>query len=253
MTGDLPKTDQVSQEERDRAEEYRRERQKREAIKAGVDAIDPSKHIEWLLNNEELMVRAAIAGGATTDELPDFIREYRESLNDVSLGSEYDDPHALHIMNRVIKEIESICTKFRIPLRNGVVFGVTPGFGLVANQSPVMTTDASMIGLSLPFFNFCNAVAKATAKSLVYSKHGNNWIVDNRPSSIQAKLQAEPDILRLWIELLEVFGASRHPPDLSTPTFTPIEGTIRTQLLRSIELFSIAHEYGHHVLKHGVV
>ena len=89
-------------------------------------------------------------------------------------------------MNRVVKEIEDICRKGQIPIRDGVVFGVTPSFGVIASQMPVLTTDVSILGFSIPFFVFGNAITKAMAKTLVYLRLDDGKLaVDNRPSSIR--------------------------------------------------------------------
>lgn len=242
-----------SKENRRVADLYRRERQKSEAESLGIEPIDPVAHIEWLEKNQEMLAKAARAGGATEAEVPEFIKSYRESMRDDPVGSEYDDPHAINIINRVVLNIEAICKRAAIPTREGVVFGVTPSFGAVANQSPVLTTDASIIGLSIPFFVFCAAITKAMAKTLVYTRKDALLFVDNRPTSVSAKLISEPHVVEFWTRILRDFGGNVWPPNLEEPSLNADEGTIRTDLLTGVELFSIAHEYGHHVLKHGVV
>lgn len=199
------------------------------------------------------MEQAAQAGGATDDELPGFIQEYKDSIAAVALASEYDDPHALHIMARVLKEIEEICRINAIPIKNGMVFGVTPTSMLIASQMPVLTTDASILGLSIPFFVFCNAIANAMAKTLVYFQYEGRVAVDNRPDSIRQKLREEPDTVRIWVDIFRDFGGNVWPTNLSQPSLSKDEGTIRTLLLQAVELFSIGHEFGHHVLAHGLV
>lgn len=123
-------------------------------------------------------------------------------MRDDPAGSEYDDPHAINIINRVVTNIEEICKRAAIPTREGVVFGVTPSFGAIANQSPVLTTDASIISLSIPFFVFCAAITKAMAKTLVYAKHDGYLLVDNRPDFVRAKLRSEPLIVEFWMRIL---------------------------------------------------
>jgi len=243
----------TNDEERRVAEDYRRQRQASEAQKNGVPPIQPERHVQWLLDNPQVLEQAAKAGGATEDELPGFIQEYKDSIATIALASEYDDPHALHIMARVLREIEEICRKNEIPIKNGMVFGVTPTPLLIATQMPVLTTDASILGLSLPFFVFCNAIAKAMAKTLVYFQHENRVAVDNRPDSIRRKLDEEPYIIQIWVDIFRDFGGNVWPINFIEPSLGKEEGTIRTLLLQAVELFSIGHEYGHHVLAHGLV
>lgn len=58
------------------ADLYRRERQKSEAKKLGIDPIAPVAHVEWLEKNEDMLAEAARAGGASEAEVPDFIKSY---------------------------------------------------------------------------------------------------------------------------------------------------------------------------------
>jgi hypothetical protein len=87
----------------------------------------------------------------------------------------------------------------------------------------------------------------------VHSKVDGHLLVDNRPDVIRAKLRSEPVVVAFWTRILRDFGGNVWPPDFEEPPLSADEGTIRADLLTGVELFSIAHEYGHHVLKHGVV
>jgi hypothetical protein len=241
--------DEGTGEERRIAEEYRRDRQKREAEQLGIPPIDQRA----LRGTDELLASAAISGGAKESEVPGFIKTYKDSMRDDPVGSEYDDLHAINIINRVLKQVEGICKRSGIPVRSGVAFGVTPSFGIIANQATVMATDASMLGLSIPFFVFCAAITKAMAKTLVYFKIEGQLAVDNRPEDVRQKLQSEPEIIQLWTRIFRDFGRGIWPPDLEEPGLNPSEAVIRSLLIQAVELFAIGHEYGHHSLKHGVV
>ncbi|MFZ5733649.1 MAG: hypothetical protein ACOY4O_13000 [Pseudomonadota bacterium] len=236
------------------AEDYRRQRQEAEAKKNGIDPVDPALHEQWVANNRALLEQAARAGGASEAEIPEYIDYYLNALKDIPSGSPYDDPHALHIINRIVNEVERICRKHNLPVGDGVVFGVTPTFELHASQMPVLETEASILGLSIPFFVFCNAITKAMAKTLTYIPVGASLQIDNSVASAEQKLRLNPDVVELWVEIFSEFGANRFPPALS-----PIisrwqdEAIARKQMMDAVELFAIAHEYGHHSLNHGRV
>jgi hypothetical protein len=104
--------------------------------------------------------------------------------------------------------------------------------------------------VSLPFITFCNQISKAMARTLVYEP-GAMIRVSNDAVEVKAKLRSTLELVLEWSGILTHYAAFGWPPPKLTPPPEKIAHITRVFILRAIEWFSIAHEYGHHVMKHG--
>jgi hypothetical protein len=116
----------------------------------------------------------------------------------------------------------------------------------------VLTTEVSILNVSAPFIIFCNLVSKAMARTLIHEP-GKMVRVCNDPSMIKANLQSSPQLRAEWSRILVHYAAFGWPPQGLTPVPEPIAQVTRILILRAIEWFALAHEYGHHVMKHAEV
>lgn len=234
------------------AENYRAQRQQSDAAKAGIEPISPEERRAWLIENRDLIESAARSGGASTpEEIQDWVSYYENEIHSTPNGTAYDDLNALHILGRVIGEIELACKQKKVPIREGVTFGVTPTFELQASLMPVMLREASIMGLSIPLFVFGNVITKAMAKTLLHLEIDGKPAVDNNAAKAWERLEADPKLVTMWVDIFREFGRNAFPPELSNIQLSKEEHLTRTLLLTSVERFVIAHEYGHHVFKHG--
>jgi hypothetical protein len=200
----------------------------------------------------DLRGSVAKASGAAEGSEAAVIEEYKQALLNTSEGSPLDDIHARHILERIIGEIEEACREHRIPIRSGVVYGVAPELGLRISQSAVLKTQASIIDVSIHFITFCNMIAKTLARSLPQHPAGPQLKVSNDPSEVRMLLQQSPDLVTEWAHIFSSYAElGRPPPGIHLITDTATQA-VRYMLLRAVELFALAHEYGHHVMMHGV-
>jgi hypothetical protein len=69
---------------------------------------------------------------------------------------------------------------------------------------------------------------------------------------VGTKLQSSPSLISEWSSILTHYAAFGWPPPKLTPPPDEIAQITRILILNAIEWFSIGHEYGHHVMKHGL-
>ena len=234
------------------AEDYRRQKQAVLAEKIGIGPKTRDEQLQWMEDNKEQVVAIVRAMAGPIGDEAAILEEYKRALITTSRGSAFDDINARQILERIIGEIERACLDRGIPIREGVVFGIAPEFGLRLSQSPVFETKSSIIEATIPFLAFCNLVSKAMARTLPQSPRGGAVAVCNQPSEVRAWLEASPDLVAEWTRVIGCYAELGVPP----PGITLIQDhgiqAIRVMLLRAIEIFVLAHEYGHHVLEHGI-
>jgi hypothetical protein len=95
-------------------------------------------------------------------------------------------------------------------------------------------------------------IAKTLARSLPQHPAGPQLKVSNDPSEVRMLLQQSPDLVTEWAHIFSSYAElGRPPPGIHLITDTATQA-VRYMLLRAVELFALAHEYGHHVMMHGV-
>jgi hypothetical protein len=238
------------EEERRAAEDFRRQLQERSL----GDSPHPSaaEQFRWLNENDKLLERIARVnwGSASGEGLTPA--QFKEELATVPLPSPHDEPFTHSIVHQLSQQIEGVCQEWRIPLRSGVAYGSNPILDVASPfQVGVPLTDASVISLSTGFIMFCNSISTMFALSLPHERDGDRLKVSFSPEIVLARLDLDAGLRSGWEKVISdyAFGLGPLSGDNRDVHF-PASFT-RMQLLSSMERFSLAHEYGHHVGRHG--
>ena len=229
------------------AEDYRAQRQIVDARASGFEAMTPERFFSWTEENRSKLEKIARENGAEEAEVEAIVTEYLDTLKALPIGARFDDLNVTLILTDVIRRIEAICSDGKIPIRDGVAYGVAPRLGLEASQLAVMGTRASIITVSQGFPIFCNMVSKAVALSLVKKGDQVSW----DPVEVRQRLEEHPEIGIFWVQILTAYAIDGWPPDTAAPPLDMVQQFTRLLTLRAMELFAVAHEYGHHIFEHG--
>ena len=239
-------------EARATAENYRHQRQAAEARANGFDALTREEYLTWTETHDAELIEIARRGGLNSEEAREAVDEYKSRIRTAVPGAPFDDTNIQLIVQGVVHEIESICRLGLIPIRDGVVHGVSPQLGLRASQMQVLGTKASIISVTLPFIPFINLVSKTFALCLPLYDDPTASVVCNDPAKVAAYIREHPILMRYWIRMLRSYAVEGWLPPRPLPQVNGIlQSVVRIQLLKAMELFAIAHEYGHHALRHG--
>jgi hypothetical protein len=213
--------------------------------------------------NATLVERDLAIANASTRKLEDIIEAYGlpsefsaqlksryvENLKSAPQTSPGVDPHAEWILDNLRKRIEAACDKVPSLGARSVVTGIEPTLGVFASRMGVIMTDTSVVTVGSQVFRFCNVVSKALVQTVMVDPLG--WDNLDDTESMRMRLRARPDVLTYWFQVIASFsmlGTSVYVPFKIPPA--PLLG-LRMEILEALEVFAIAHEYAHHILKHG--
>ena len=110
-------------------------------------------------------------------------------------------------------------------------------------------TNASIVTVGSQMFRFCNVVAKAVAQTISVCPSSWDNLTDTRDA--RASLRSRSDVLSYWVQIFASFGILG--TSIGARFMVPPKeiGVLRGQILESLEIFMVAHEYAHHILRHG--
>jgi hypothetical protein len=244
----------LSTDDKQAAEDYRRQRQAASAKITGYKPMTLDEQVKWTEENQETLLKLIRGAGPPRQDEQHILENYKQTILGTSAGSRFDDVNGRGIVERVIREVEEVCLEHGLPTYAGVVYGTDALLGLGIGQRAVLETEASIIEVSVHFLSFSNGLAKLLARTIPYHQVDDDQILVRQDiAAIRNILRNDIDLVHDWSEALASFAAvGVQPQGPSVPLNEP-QNAIRHLLLRAIELFAIGHEYGHHSMRHGRV
>jgi hypothetical protein len=241
--------DSKKQKEREAAESYRKQLQERS--KEGFEPLGREDRLQWVDERGELLAEIANASWGSVHDPGLLLAEFKKGLDSTPLPSPYDDPLTHTVVRLRCEEIEEACRGLEIPLRSGVAFGSTSSLRPDAELHPVPLTGASVVSLSSGFITFCSHISKAFSLSLLHEVDRQEIKVSCNPKLVLARIGESEDLKMYWMRLFGSYAFGSGPLDFEHRIVPYPASVTREQLLVSMERFSLAHEYGHHIAEHG--
>lgn len=146
--------------------------------------------------------------------------------------------------------VEAVMERLGYESQSRVARGVEPRVGPYAAKTNVIMTEESIVTVGAFLFRYCGLVARAFARTLRL----NPWLWE--PDSYDGKaaerlLASNPGLMLYWMRIYTSFALSGTHILVPYLPSTIEEVMLMEQVARAMEIFAIAHEYGHHHLDHG--
>jgi hypothetical protein len=151
---------------------------------------------------------------------------------------------------RLCDDVEAAMDRLKFDSHAKVARGVEPRAWAYAAKVNVVLTDQSIITVSAFLFRFCGLIARAFTRTLLLDPHcWDEKRFDQR--FIVRHLLEEREILLYWMRIYLSFAVTGTHALVPFKPARPHELLLFEQIARAMELFVIAHEYGHHHHGHG--
>ncbi len=151
----VAKGERTEHEEKQAAEDYRRQLQER--LAGGGEFPSREERLHWVNENESLFREFADAAWGAHSRLS--FSDLKNRLESAYLPSPNDDPLTHSLMQMLCEQIEGACKALGVSLGSGIAYGATPALEIAAERYAVPLTDASVVSLSSGFITFCSHVS----------------------------------------------------------------------------------------------
>jgi hypothetical protein len=171
------------------------------------------------------------------------ITEYLAKYGNVQPPTPYEDPNFYAVLLEMSDSIEEALKSHTLPTPPSLLLGTLPTGTINASAFTVPKTLERIIIFERDLFDFAFQMSKITASVFPPIDLGRGWF--STEIDLDLAVKARPDILDQVNRILHaylVLGDSRKAPSYAIDNSRLMTATL---LLRSLELFALAHEYGH--------
>jgi hypothetical protein len=180
----------------------------------------------------------------------EVISKQRPILAHVSETNPGINPTIEPIFDRLCDDVEAAMDRLKLESHARVARGIEPRAWAYASKTNVILTDESIITVSAFLFRFCGLVARAFTRTLLLEPDcWDGKAFDDR--QIKMHLSERVDLIQYWMSIYTSFSLTGTHVFTAFKPSRPHELILFEQIARSMEIFVIAHEYGHHHYAHG--
>lgn len=201
-------------------------------------------------HEEEKIRRGMAASGWLEGQIDALVAEEGARIRSAAVTSPNVNPHVEVAFGRLCTDVETAMARLGHSSHLRVGRGVEPRIGPVASMTNVIMTDEAVVTVGAFFFRYCGLIARAFARSLRLD--AEFWESRDWDSAAAVRLMArEAWLMDYWFQIQLSYAATgTHVLTPYVPS-TPQEVALMEMVARAMEIFAIAHEYGHHHLDHG--
>jgi hypothetical protein len=229
-------------------------------------------HLEAL--QHLIRIRARVANDAVAQQLAinKRLAGNVHQLDDIgqkvldAIMANQTEPHRSHeiVFSKISLAVEAACQGLGLDLQKGVVRGVLPIRGLGAFSSDFYGTGIAIVGIDGSLVPFTGMLTDLFVDTFEYEETIDDLGIVPNPARCPERLtggktiletasdarEGRDSLIHYWERFFLHFAGFSLPwPKASNLTET--QRTIKFQLTSAMEVFVVAHEYGHHIHKHN--
>ena len=218
------------------------------AIAAPDAAVhEPDEQTE--ITQQALVVRALTQAGWSETEIERRNTSENLHIHLETVGNPGVGPGLEFKLSVLADRVRKVISETGEASQEKVEIGIDPKSGVSASLTNVIMTDEGILTVSAFLFRWCGLIARAYTRTLVADLA--HWTSPtSRTEDDQKVLLKNPDIVLDWFRIFVSFsGTGTHILVPYRPA-SPTEFNLFEQVAWAMEFFTVAHEFGHHVLGH---
>jgi len=219
----------------------------RAAVHPGAAVMDP----DYDPREDDARARAGFAAaGWSESEIEAVLESGRRRNAAAPSTSPGVNPSAEAFHEVLCNDVEAEMARQGLQSQGGVARGIEPVTGPFAAKAGVIMTGQSIITVGAFTFRFCGLVAKAFHRTILLEP---NYWQSERFTREGAKLllRMNMPLALYWNRIFMSFTMSGTNATVPFEPSHPKQVALVEQVARAMELFIVAHEYGHHHHGHG--
>jgi hypothetical protein len=164
----------------------------------------------------------------------------------IILPTRFDSPFQYELVNSIIEEVKLACISVGVDTASFPLYATIPTGVVNAAAVQLPCSSKSFLVFDSQIFTYCNMFSKAFAQCLPINISESDVLTfeTNFEKSI-SHIKSGTTIIEKFIDLLEALSksgrASNANPYLPEPEYSSLSAKIR----RGMEIFIVAHEFGH--------
>ena len=210
----------------------------RDALKAAIE-----KTSENMLNN---------LAHVEESELNDWERtllKRKQDLLDTSVPTGIGNVAYYSALSNLVQDIEQAAARLGYEVPEEVTFGVLPT-GLTNGMACSVPAGGLIVAIDDGFFLYLYLLAKTVALFYEVSVNSDGWQVSLVEEDTVKAVRTNEEASQRWIEALVATFIFRYPYMAPQRLLLDQRHLLATELATTVELFIVAHEYGHLILGH---
>jgi len=180
-----------------------------------------------------------------TPWLPKGIQEELSTFRAIELPTKYDSPLNFRLLNNLIVRIKAAAARIGLDVES------FPHYSSIPTRQ-VNACAVNLPGASRPFllfdsqlFLFCHLFAKAFSRCLPVTEAGEMVSLSTDIEKVREHVQSTPDVLERLIDVLNAYVTTDSPSNAKQYHLEGDYVDIVTIIRDGMELFVVAHEFGH--------
>jgi hypothetical protein len=219
----------------------------RAAEHPGAAVLDP----EYDLQVDEARARAGFAAAGWSNDEIDAILASSERRNAAAPSTSPGVNRSVEALHaKLCDDVEAEMARQGLVTQQHVARGIEPIAGPFASKAGVIMTEQSIITVGAFTFRFCGLIAKAFHRTIMLDPF--YWQSDRFTSDGAQEIMSQNMPLALyWNQIFMSFAMTGTNSTVPFKASEPEQTMLVEQVARAIEIFIVAHEYGHHHHGHG--